>query len=40
MEWQRKNVEVEISTDEGKTWMPAQLQDPVLDKAHTRFRYL
>lgn len=31
---------VEISTDAGKTWAAAQLQEPVLDKAHTRFRYL
>ncbi len=28
---------VEISTDNGKTWTDAQLQDPVARKAHTRF---
>ncbi|MHA4844898.1 sulfite dehydrogenase [Flavitalea antarctica] len=31
---------VEVTTDAGKTWMPARLQDPVLDKAHTCFRHL
>jgi len=31
---------VEISTDGGKTWTAARLQEPVLSKAHTRFRYL
>ncbi|WP_397310490.1 sulfite dehydrogenase [Parachryseolinea silvisoli] len=31
---------VEVSTDAGKTWAPARLQDPVLDKAHTPFRYI
>lgn len=35
-----KVVRVEVSTDAGKTWGPATLQDPVLDKAHTAFRYL
>lgn len=35
-----KVVQVEVSTDAGKTWHPARLQDPVLDKAHTAFRYL
>ncbi|MEM7500954.1 MAG: sulfite dehydrogenase [Pseudomonadota bacterium] len=30
----------EISVDNGKTWQPAALQDPVLPKAHTRFRHL
>jgi sulfane dehydrogenase subunit SoxC len=35
-----KILKVEVSTDNGKKWYPAQLQDPVLDKAHTRFRYL
>jgi sulfane dehydrogenase subunit SoxC len=34
-----KIVKVEISTDAGKTWQPAGLQAPVLDKAHTAFRY-
>lgn len=33
-------VRVEISTDGGKNWYPAALQAPVLDKAHTAFRYL
>jgi sulfane dehydrogenase subunit SoxC len=31
---------VEVSTNAGKTWLPAQLQEPVLDKAHTAFRFL
>jgi sulfane dehydrogenase subunit SoxC len=35
-----KISKVEISTDAGKNWYPAQLQSPVLDKAHTAFRYL
>lgn len=35
-----KVVRVEVSTDAGKTWRPAALQGPVLDKAHTAFRYL
>ena len=30
----------EVSTDNGKTWQAAKLQDPVLPKAHTRFRHL
>jgi sulfane dehydrogenase subunit SoxC len=30
---------VEISTDGGGTWTAAELQEPVLSKAHTRFRY-
>jgi len=29
---------VEVSTDDGRTWQKAQLQDPVLPKCHTRFR--
>ena len=29
-----------MSTDGGKTWTAATLQDPVLPKAHTRFRHL
>jgi sulfane dehydrogenase subunit SoxC len=28
---------VEVSTDGGVTWVPAELQEPVLSKAHTRF---
>lgn len=35
-----KIITVEISTDAGKTWNTAKLQEPVLDKAHTYFRYL
>jgi sulfane dehydrogenase subunit SoxC len=31
---------VDVSTDAGKTWTPARLQEPVLSKAHTRFRHL
>ena len=30
----------EVSVDDGKTWQPATLQEPVLPKAHTRFRHL
>ena len=29
---------VEVSTDGGRTWKDAELQEPVLPKAHTRFR--
>ena len=31
---------VEISTDAGRSWSAAELQAPVLSKAHTRFRFL
>jgi sulfane dehydrogenase subunit SoxC len=31
---------VEVSTDAGKHWTKAVLQEPVLDKAHTYFRHL
>ncbi len=31
---------VDISTDGGRTWADAELQEPVLAKAHTRFRHL
>lgn len=31
---------VDISTDGGATWAPAQLQAPVLPLAHTRFRHM
>ena len=31
---------VDVSTDAGKTWAPAELQEPVLPKCHTRFRFL
>jgi sulfane dehydrogenase subunit SoxC len=30
---------VDVSTDGGKTWTAAKLQEPVLPKAHTRFRH-
>lgn len=30
----------ELSFDEGASWIETDLQDPVLPKAHTRFRYL
>ncbi len=35
-----KVIKVEVSTDGGRKWQPAQLQEPVLSKAHTYFRYL
>ena len=35
-----KIQQVEVSTDNGKTWNVAKLQEPVLSKAHTAFRYL
>jgi sulfane dehydrogenase subunit SoxC len=35
-----KITKVEVSTDAGKNWQPAKLQEPVLDKAHTYFRFL
>jgi sulfane dehydrogenase subunit SoxC len=35
-----KVEKVEVSTDAGKTWNIANLQGPILDKAHTYFRYL
>ena len=31
---------VDVSTDGGATWTGAKLQEPVLPKAHTRFRHL
>jgi sulfane dehydrogenase subunit SoxC len=31
---------VEVSTDRGGTWVPAQLQEPVLSKCTTRFRHI
>jgi sulfane dehydrogenase subunit SoxC len=39
--WSGRGVvrRVEISTDGGRTWKAAALQQPVLPKAHTRFRY-
>jgi sulfane dehydrogenase subunit SoxC len=35
-----KIVQVDVSTNAGKSWQPAALQDPVLDKSITAFRYL
>jgi sulfane dehydrogenase subunit SoxC len=35
-----KITRVEVSTDGGKTWEDANLQGPVLSKAHTYFRHL
>ncbi|MDJ1486254.1 sulfite dehydrogenase [Cytophagaceae bacterium YF14B1] len=35
-----KVLYVEVSTDAGKSWHRATLQEPILDKAHTAFRYL
>lgn len=35
-----KITQVEVSTDAGKTWAIANLQEPVLSKAHTYFRHL
>src|SRR2546423_10678261 len=32
-------VQVEISADGGRTWTDAALQQPVLPRAHTRFRF-
>ncbi len=32
-------TQVEVSTDAGRTWQPAQLQEPVLPKCHVRFRF-
>ncbi len=35
-----KITRVDVSTDGGATWTPSKLQEPVLSKAHTRFRHL
>jgi sulfane dehydrogenase subunit SoxC len=35
-----KIARVDVSTDGGASWQPATLQEPVLSKCHTRFRYL
>lgn len=35
-----KIVMVEVSTDAGKNWYTANLPGPVLDKAHTQFKFL
>lgn len=34
-----KVVRVEVSTDAGRSWQVTELQQPVLDKAHVRFRH-
>lgn len=34
-----KVLQVEVTIDAGKTWQNATLQEPVLDKAHTYFRF-
>jgi sulfane dehydrogenase subunit SoxC len=31
---------VDVSTDGGRTWHPAELPETILSKAHTRFRYM
>ena len=33
-------AKAELSFDEGATWAEADLQEPVLPRAHTRFRYM
>src|SRR5438552_2267941 len=35
-----KITRVDVSTDGGRRWTPAELQAPVLPKCHTRFRCL
>ncbi len=35
-----KIAAVEVSTDDGRSWQRAALQEPVLAKAHVRFRHL
>ncbi|HKB10055.1 MAG TPA: sulfite dehydrogenase [Vicinamibacterales bacterium] len=35
-----KIARVDVSTDGGATWQAAKLQEPVMAKAHTRFRHL
>ena len=32
-------VRVDVSTNGGRSWQPAELQEPVLPRCHTRFRY-
>ena len=40
--WSGRGIvkQVEVSTDNGKTWQLARLNGPVLDKAHTQFRHI
>jgi sulfane dehydrogenase subunit SoxC len=42
LSWTGRGVikRVEVSTDAGRTWEDARLQDPVLPKAHTRFAHM
>lgn len=35
-----KVIRVEVSTDAGNSWQRAQIDEPILDKAHVRFRHL
>jgi sulfane dehydrogenase subunit SoxC len=35
-----KIQQVDVSTDGGRTWGAAEVTEPVLSKAHTRFRYM
>lgn len=35
-----KVTRVDVSTDGGTSWRPAELAEPVLSKCHTRFRFL
>jgi sulfane dehydrogenase subunit SoxC len=35
-----KIARVDVSTDGGKSWIASQLQEPILPKAHTRFRLM
>ena len=35
-----KIARVDVSTDGGRTWTAAELQEPVLSRAHTRFRLM
>jgi sulfane dehydrogenase subunit SoxC len=32
-------IKAEVSTDGGRSWQAARLQEPILPKCHTRFRY-
>jgi sulfane dehydrogenase subunit SoxC len=37
--WSGRVERVEVSTDGGRSWAPAALQEPVLPVCHTRFRH-